>query len=170
MTPRPTIPPIVADIATVVDGIAFHTQSLALNAAAEAARLPETRERLQAVAVATCALAQRSAEAARSLRALRHATATDEGPSAEQAHRTMSDVVDQVRQAAQTLRQLRQGTAVPAAPGAPHGAGTAPSPKGPTSRFSFDAAIAQLDQLGNQSAWLLDSGSVSGRSGSEIFF
>ena len=58
----------VADITGVIDGIAFHTNILALNAAAEAARAGERRRGFAVVAAEVRSLAQRSAAAAKEIK------------------------------------------------------------------------------------------------------
>jgi methyl-accepting chemotaxis protein len=60
----------IADIIGVIDGIAFQTNILALNAAVEAARAGEQGRGFAVVASEVCSLAQRSAAAAKEIKAL----------------------------------------------------------------------------------------------------
>ncbi|WP_034943470.1 methyl-accepting chemotaxis protein [Erwinia oleae] len=89
----------IADITSVIDGIAFQTNILALNAAVEAARAGEQGRGFAVVAGEVRNLAQRSAQAAKEIKALIEASVSRVNAGSQQvatAGETMHDIVNAV--------------------------------------------------------------------------
>jgi methyl-accepting chemotaxis protein len=104
----------IVDIISVIDGIAFQTNILALNAAVEAARAGEQGRGFAVVASEVRNLAQRSAAAAKEIKALITSSVEQVGAGAQlvsTAGHTMDEVVDSVRQVAAIIGQITAASA-----------------------------------------------------------
>ena len=140
----------IGDIIGVIDGIAFQTNILALNAAVEAARAGEQGRGFAVVAGEVRSLAQRSAEAAREIKALIGASSdkVDQGARLVQgAGQTMDDIVHSVQQVSALIAEIA-GAA---------GAQT-------SGIEEVNVAMAQLDHMTQQNAALVEQSAAAAAS------
>jgi methyl-accepting chemotaxis protein len=103
----------IADIISVIDGIAFQTNILALNAAVEAARAGEQGRGFAVVASEVRSLAQRSAAAAREIKSLIGSSVEKVELGSQlvgDAGASMDDLVAQVRRVAALIGEISAST------------------------------------------------------------
>ena len=137
----------IADIIGVIDGIAFQTNILALNAAVEAARAGEHGRGFAVVATEVRSLAQKSASAAREIKALiTDSVAQVDGGTrlAQQAGATMEEVVASVRRVTDMMGEISSASAEQS-----DGIG------------QVNQAIVQMDQATQQNAALVEEAAAA---------
>jgi methyl-accepting chemotaxis protein len=137
----------IADIIGTVDGIAFQTNILALNAAVEAARAGEQGRGFAVVAGEVRALAQRSAQAAREIKALigHSVNNVDAGSRlVGEAGETMTEIVSQVKRVADLIGEIGSATQ-----------------QQTTGIGQVSQAISQLDRVTQQNAALVEEAAAA---------
>ena len=137
----------IADISSVIDGIAFQTNLLALNAAVEAARAGEQGRGFAVVAGEVRTLAQRSAQAAKEIKGLveQGAQRVETGTRlVGDAGNTMQDIVAQSRRVADLINEISSATVEQTS-----GIG------------QVSHAVTQLDQVTQQNAALVEESAAA---------
>ena len=140
----------IVDIIGVIDGIAFQTNILALNAAVEAARAGEQGRGFAVVASEVRSLAQRSASAAKEIKTLINDSVEKVeagGKLVDEAGATMGQVVTSVKQVADIMADI-----------------TAASLEQSTGIEEINHAIAQMDEVTQQNAALVEQAAAAAQS------
>ncbi|KAA8920846.1 methyl-accepting chemotaxis protein [Xanthomonas sontii] len=140
----------IADIISVIDGIAFQTNILALNAAVEAARAGDQGRGFAVVASEVRTLAQRSASAAKEIKTLIDDSVTRVAEGSvlvDQAGKTMTEIVTSVQRVTDIMGEI-----------------SAASQEQSAGIEQVNQTVTQMDESTQQNAALVEEASAAARS------
>ncbi len=139
----------ITDIIGVIDEIAFQTNLLALNAGVEAARAGEAGKGFAVVASEVRALAQRSSEAAKEIKALINTSSEQVGDGVKYVGETgqaLKRIVDQVLQINSLVGEMAQA-----------------AEQQSSGIEQVNAAVSQMDQVTQQNAAMVEQSTAASR-------
>ncbi|MDW3684812.1 methyl-accepting chemotaxis protein [Cupriavidus sp. CV2] len=140
----------IAEITSLIEGIAFQTNILALNAAVEAARAGEQGRGLAVVAGEVRSLAQRSSSAAKEIKDLIDSsvnTVRTGSAQAEDAGKTMSEVQNAVKRVSDIIAEI-----------------AAASDEQSAGIEQVNQAVGQMDEVTQQNAALVEEAAAAAQS------
>lgn len=137
----------IAEIVSVIDGIAFQTNILALNAAVEASRAGDQGKGFSVVASEVRTLAQRSAQAAKEIKQLIDDSVNKVNAGSDQVGRagdTMREIMESVQRVADIMGEISSA-----------------SQEQSLGIDQINRAVAQMDQVTQQNAALVEQAAAA---------